>query len=414
MADAISRAEALDRLVEGLPRADQRRWARLYVDRLALLEGAPGSRTLVSWIAQTGGGADHSLQRFLNRSRWDPDRIRKATADVTAEQFGVEAWVVKDVVFSKHGTQSPGVERQYVYEHKKVVNCQKALALLLATSRSAVPVNWHLRIPQSWQQAPSRRDKAGIPVDEIPASRDALVVRLLDETSAWESLPSRPVVCRGENPAECSDLTARLASHAYQFVVAVEADTPSLPDSADVLQRDAAAQQRPARRLADVVGQAGPAKVTVTWQLRHGAVARGQFALIPVRLPVKDAPALRLQALVEWPPGKAAPVAFWLTNIENAPIQRLVAIARLARVGDRTVEQLQSRFALEAFEGRTFHGWHHHVALVSAAYALWLGWSIGIGDPAAGAAISEPEPVSHWSTVASVASGLGTGGRSAG
>ncbi|WP_460703222.1 IS701 family transposase [Myceligenerans halotolerans] len=408
----MSRAQALERLVSGLPRADQRRWARIYVDRLARLEGELGSRTLVSWIAQNGGGADHSLQRFLNRSHWDPDHIRRAIADVTVEQFGVEAWVVRDVVFAKHGTQSPGVERQYVYEHKKVVNCQKSLALCLVTDRSAVPVNWHLRIPQSWH-ASSRRDKAGIPGDEIPASRDALVVRLLDETSAWETVPSRPVVCRGENPAECTALTARLAAHAYQFVVAVEADTPSLPDSADVLQRDAAAQQRPARGLADIVRQAAPAKVTVTWQLRHGAVARGQFALVPVRLPVKNAPALRLRALVEWPPGKAVPVALWLTNIEDAPIQRLVAIARLARVGDQMVEQLQSRFALEAFEGRTFHGWHHHVALVSAAYTLWLGWCVGTGESTADGVVRDPGTASHWSTVASIASGFGIGGRTA-
>lgn len=367
-----ARSDILKRLVAELPRADQRRWAKLYIDQLARLDGELGARTLVSWMAQSEEVSGDSLQRFLNRSHWDPDTVRRATAALAEEQLGADAWVVKDVVFVKHGTQSPGVERQYVYQSERMINCQQALTVCLATNRGAVPVNWHLRIPRSWHQDQTRRAKARIPSDEVPANRDSLILRLLDETSAWEILSSLPIVCRGERAVDSNNLAGRLASHAYRFVLGVDNKAPVLPDTPASLFTDTGSAQR-VRPLSQEVLQAAPERTTVTWQLRHGAIARGQFGLVPVRVPQRSGmPPLRLRALVEWPLGKVEPVAYWLTNLENASIQRLVGLTRLVRVSDRAIDELQSRFALSAFEGRTFPGWHHHVALASAAYALRL------------------------------------------
>lgn len=385
MGSDTARESILSLLVAGLPRADQRRWAALYIDQLARLDGALGARTLVSWMAQSDELSGDSLQRFLNRSPWDPDAVRQATASLAREQLGAEAWVVKDVVFVKHGTQSPGVDRQFVYDSQRLINCQQALTVCLATSRGALPVNWHLRIPPSWHDDQHRRVRARIPADEVPANRDTLILRLLDETSAWELLPSLPIVCRGEHPDGGRKLAVRLAAHAYRFVVGVDNHAAVLPDPADSPRYDPRARQP--RPLSEIIVETAPERSTVTWPLRHGAIARGQFCLVPVRIPQSAGVApLRVKALVEWPLGKAEPVAYWLTNLDGASIHRMVNLTRLARVSDQAIDELQSRFALSAFEGRTFPGWHHHVALASAAYALWLSCGVGraTGDQPAG------------------------------
>jgi len=389
MGSENARSSILNRLVAELPRADQRRWAALYIDQLARLDGELGARTLVSWMAQSEELSGDSLQRFLNRSPWDADAIRRATAALAEEKLGAEAWVVKDVVFAKHGTQSPGVDRQYVYESKRLINCQQAVTVCLATMHGALPVNWHLRIPPSWHQDQHRRARARIPADEMPANRDTLILRLLDETSAWELLSSLPIVCRGEHPASSTKLAGRLAAHAYRFVLGVDSQAMVLPDPAESLLHDPRARHQ-LRPLLETVVEYAPERSTVTWPLRHGAIARGQFGLVPVRIPQPSGrPPLRLRALVEWPLGKAEPVAYWLTNLDNASIQRLVNLTRLARVSDRAIDELQSRFALSAFEGRTFPGWHHHVALASAAYALWLSCKT---DQSARGALARPLP----------------------
>lgn len=386
MRSDTARSSILNRLVAELPRADQRRWAALYIDQLARLDGELGARTLVSWMAQSEELSGDSLQRFLNRSPWDPDAVRRATAALAEEQLGAEAWVVKDVVFAKHGTQSPGVDRQYVYESKRLINCQQAVTVCLATTRGALPVNWHLRIPPSWHQDEHRRARARIPADEVSANRDTLILRLLDETSAWELLSSLPIVCRGEHPGSGTKLAGRLAAHAYRFVLGVDNQATVLPDPTESLLHDPGARHQP-RPLSEIVVGYAPERSTVTWPLRHGAIARGQFGLVPVRIPQPAGlPPLRVRALVEWPLGKAEPVAYWLTNLDNASIQQLVRLTRLARVADQAIDELQSRFALGAFEGRSFPGWHHHVALASAAYALWLSCEAdqSARDPLAG------------------------------
>jgi SRSO17 transposase len=59
-------------------------------------------------------GVDHQrLQQFVTSSTWDYERVRANVGRWAAEVIDPDAFVVDDCGFSKDGTASPCVARQY-------------------------------------------------------------------------------------------------------------------------------------------------------------------------------------------------------------------------------------------------------------------------------------------------------------
>ena len=64
-------------------------------------------------VARLGEEADYqSMQQFLAVSPWDPALVMKAVAERVVAAIDVQAWVLDDTGFVKHGKHSPGVKRQ--------------------------------------------------------------------------------------------------------------------------------------------------------------------------------------------------------------------------------------------------------------------------------------------------------------
>ena len=78
----------------------------------------------------------------------------------------IEAWIIDDTGFPKHGTHSVGVSHQYCGQLGKQDNCQVAVSLSLANHHASLPVAYRLYLPKSWAEDKKRRTKAGVP-DEI-------------------------------------------------------------------------------------------------------------------------------------------------------------------------------------------------------------------------------------------------------
>lgn len=76
----------------------------------------------------------------------------------------------------------------------------------------------------------------------------------------------------------------------------------------------------------------------------------------------------------ERPVSGCRPSQVWITNMPHRRMDELLALTRL-HTGTRAVRRsLEVDFGLRDFEGRSFPGWHHHMTLVSAAYAYSFYW----------------------------------------
>ena len=72
--------------------------------------------------------------------------------------------------------------------------------------------------------------------------------------------------------------------------------------------------------------------------------------------------------IVEWPEGKEAPTDYWLSNLPaDTEPERLARLARLRWKVELDYRELKDELGLDHYEGRSYLGWHHHTALVTAA-----------------------------------------------
>jgi hypothetical protein len=348
-----------------LRRSDQRRWAGVYVRGLLAGTGRPSARRLAQGVPV--GRADQALQQFVGHSPWDPGPVRRALAGAAEELFRPAAWVAVEVVFTKDGRLSPGVDRQYVRRLGRVANCQVGMAIVLADAHRALPVQWALMLPPAWDADPARRARARVPDHEVnrPAWRHALDAT--DTVAGWPGVAPAPLVCESATAPAALALGAELGERRQEYATEVPGALPVRPPGAE----------RP-RPLAELVVRTGRRR-TVLLTGPSGRPSRSQYVVLPVeaagrpRGPGGDPiGAERLVALAEWPHSAPEPRCFWVTNLTERPVEDLVALIRMRDVAARAVGEMLDGCGLGGYEGRSHPGWHHHVTLASVAYAVAL------------------------------------------
>jgi SRSO17 transposase len=214
-------------------------------------------------------GVDHQgWQQFVCSSTWPVEPVRGRLARWAVAVIGPGAWVVGDTDFSKDGTASPGVARQYRGTLGKVGNCQVGVSVHAVTGAASGPLDWRLFVPGRWEDtcapdAPAaaairvRRARAAIPGGVRHRRKWRLVLDLLEELAGWGLAP--PVVVADAGDGSNADFRAGVAGHAWTYVVQVEKD-PSAHAGAAVpeLVPCSGAAPDPSRATASARSASGP------------------------------------------------------------------------------------------------------------------------------------------------------------
>ena len=201
-------AEVLSAL-RSIPRSDQRRWGEVYVRGLLAVRRKKAMRALANGA---GSGAEQSLYQFISKSPWDVDPVRGDLARLLIERAQPRAWVVQPLVITKVGQHSVGVERQWVSQIGRVVNCQQAMSVWLAGDRGSCPVDWQLALPECWTGQEDMRRRASIPTDVGSCPPEQCAVDSVSKMAQEWGLRGRPVVMdlRQTSPQPvCAELVAR-------------------------------------------------------------------------------------------------------------------------------------------------------------------------------------------------------------
>jgi SRSO17 transposase len=348
-----------DEVLGSLNRADQRRWGEAYVRGLLFCEGR---RSIKGIAAHVGGCSDQSLQQFVNQSPWDPEPVRRRIATALTAALAPTAWVLEDVAFAKHGTQSVAIERQFVPSQGRVRNCQLGAVAMLASDRANVAVNWRLAIPRTWDADAGRRRSAHVPAHERHKPYWKYQVDMLDDLSGDWGVPMAPVIVDARHCEATDRLVAELTSRGLEYLVRVSGQVAGRLRPTEPVRRPASDHQPVS------VVNPQPARTTVAWQpptLPHPV--RSQFATVPIG--PRRAQAER-SLLLEWRLGGNAPRACWLTNMTGRTTGELGSLTKAAPKARHDLDRLTESVGLGHHEGRSFAGWHHHVTLVSVAQAF--------------------------------------------
>ncbi len=75
---------------------------------------------------------------------------------------------------------------------------------------------------------------------------------------------------------------------------------------------------------------------------------------------------------MEWPEAEKQPTKYWLAEVGPQPLglRRLVRIAKARWRIEQDYDELKGELGLDHYEGCQWLGWHHHVCLVTMAYAF--------------------------------------------
>ena len=134
----------------------------------------PGERKSVEPMAAKTApartAAQHqSLLHFIGVASWSDEsvlaKVREMVLPSMQRHGPIEAWIIDDTGFPKHGKHSVGVKVQYCGLLGKEANCQVAVSLSIANHSASLPVAYRLYLPQEWAKDKARRKKADVPRD---------------------------------------------------------------------------------------------------------------------------------------------------------------------------------------------------------------------------------------------------------
>jgi SRSO17 transposase len=382
-------AFAVEMLGEAMNRPVQMRNGGLYLR--GLIED--GSRkSLEPLVARLGEDADYqSMQQFLADSPWVPGLVVKAVAERVAPEIGVEAWVVDDTGFPKDGKDSPGVKRQYSGTFGKVANCQLGVSLHAVGTAGTVPLGFTLYLPEEWCQDTDRRRKAKIPDAVAFKTKYELAAELVERAWRWQ-VPRAPVL--GDHDyGRRGGLRERLHQAGCEYVLAVSPRRKVFEHGTtfDTRTKRGGARKRPRpdrvpeplRELIARLGQGsaqtvsfrdGPdgEPVTSTFIFTRVHLARsGSDTGDPESGTDPTLPPREEWLIAEWPADAENPSGYWLSNLPaDTPPEQLARLARLRWKIELDYKQLKGELGLDHYEGRSWLGWYHHTALVTAAHGF--------------------------------------------
>src|SRR5262245_1891955 len=375
----------LEDLIEPMGRSERQHWARVYVQGLLL----DGERKSIEPMADRIVEADvQALRQFVGQSPWAVEAVQQRLAEKVVDLLGEpEVWILDETSFPKAGGHSVGVARQYCGALGKIANCQVAVSLHWSSAEASCPLGWRLYLPREWIVDRQRADEVKLPAEMAYQSKTELGLELIDQSLKWQ-VPVLPLVADSFYGNEF-DFRQQLRRRDLPYAVEVEPRTvvwtedPNLPLPAlkptGRPRRYPPLEALPRPESLRAVAQGLPVSAwkNVTWRQGSRGPQRSRFALIRVwaahgwreqKHPERVAEWL----LVEWPPAKADPGKYWLAHFPSQPpgIRRLVRIAKARWRIELDYRELKEELGLDHYEGRHWLGWHHHVCLVSLAYAF--------------------------------------------
>ena len=302
----------------------------------------------------TGMREPKALQRFLNLTQWDADKMRDIVRGYAIGHFADSRGVLiaDPTGFAKKGRKSAGVQRQYSGTLGRIDNCQIGTFLAYAnTSGDRVLIDRELYIPEkSWFGEPDRCTEAGIPGNLAfrtrPQQVEAMIKRALDAGApfAWFTADEE----FGQNPG----LREFLEKNSISYVMAIPKNT-MITTGEDQTQtiEETARKVRPQE-----------------WQRRACGIGSKGFRIYDWALINTSEPARQYMIRRSIDDGE---LAYYIChNPRGEGLGELARTAGMRWPVEESFEAAKNEAGMDNYQVRLYHAWYRHITMAMLALAF--------------------------------------------
>jgi len=353
---------------------------RAYIN--GLLGDSP-RKSIQAMLARVTAPPDYqAVNHFITRAPWSAEKMWQIVRAQLPERQG--ALILDDTGFPKKGDKSVGVARQYTGTLGKIGNCQVAVTAALWTGRLAWLVGALLYLPEEWANDPARRTEAHIPRTVTFRRKWELALQLVRQVRASGIELTGILGDSGYGDATALRRALHQMRLSYGFGVSA---TVTVFHGTPQLQAPRKVRGPRLRRPRSTLGETPPpvtvrdlaaslpatAWRSVTWQHADNPRRTAQCAAVRVT-PANDwqhghvLPDVWL--LCERPDGTTDEKYYLINLPANTRLPRLVTFMHQRWAIEQQYQQLKTELGFDHYEGRTYPGWNHHIAVSAVAYGF--------------------------------------------
>lgn len=389
----------------------------------------PGSGKSIAGLATRVNADQERLERFVRESPWEHTEVEQhlRTSVPDACQGQDAALIVDGMGIPKKGDHSVAVTDQYCGASGGVDNCQVTINCTLARPgerRNADQVTWplgsRLYLPKEWAGATDaeyadqhERDRyaqlrtdADIPAEIEYQPKYDIAADLIER--AVDAEIDHACVLGDSNFGRRSAFRERMRTLGEPYLLEVETTRLHVvPESAEVLEPGPTDKRGPARQYHAVPDDVEPKTgaeiaaslddedwTAVTWNEGTDGDLTGSFYRTRVRV-CTDAYFGRVGEETGWlllqrdhhsgtNDGEGELKAWICWGLDDASLAELVTWAHLRWTIEQYHRDIKQVLGADEFQGRTWRGFHHHLAVVQLTQAFIAEQRLATGTDAGG------------------------------
>lgn len=328
------------------------------------------------------------LHHFVSTSKWDTAPLEDVLLEKADQLVGGDDahLIIDDTGIPKKGDHSVGVAHQYCGAVGKQANSQCLVSVTLARDDVPVPIVLRLYLPKPWAVDGKRRALARVP--------DSIVFRTKPQMAIEEVRRIREAGVRfGDVLADAGYGASYEFRHALtemdlRWAVGVMPDQLVYPSTVKVTpprkrppgargaEKKWGTPTEPRQKAADLFTDLGSkAFRVVSWRRGTKGKLSAKFAAVRVCPADGDdiGDRVRLPTAEAWLVCelRGDDRRYYLSNYPaETSLKTLAGIIKARWACEQAHQQLKEELGLDHFEGRSWHGLHHHALLTMIAFGF--------------------------------------------
>jgi len=338
------------------------------------------------------------IQDFIGTVPWDHRPLITVLVGHVADQLGEPDGIIAfdPSSFPKRGTHSVGVKRQWCGYRGKVDNCQVGVFMGYVSEHDHTLLDFRLSLPEEWARDELRRQDCHVPPEVRYHTRQAQCLEMLD---AWRAQVPHGWITGDDELGRHTRFRGELRQRGERYVLGVPCTTAvrDLEAPLPAYQGRGRPPKPPWQSLTDWRqalpghawthltvrdGEKGPVEIELVRRRVQTRIERKRTGpeewLVVTRRPLSDDRLWESRASRDATDQDTCYRSqYYLTPTEGCEgaftEPSLEELARVIKAGaciEASFKRGKGEVGMDEYQVRTWHGWHHHMAL--SLIAVWF------------------------------------------